>query len=274
MSKDNFEWTDELVREFVLFKSRFYVPDDNQLVEAFKKYKNGEDFLWASQPKTENKDKDGKDWEIVAFLSAHEDGVHFSYICYKDIWLNQKDWQAFFLKNEYKIHSVKRLSDGEVFSIGDRFSDNTAGHYSEHTITEFKVDGKRLEVLYGDGICFYTLVGLKKLPSPQESKPEKERIEVAITKAANCSPNTLWILPFGSYDIGVEKYSAIKQAIEQVLNDEQKEREVILYTPQQVDAMCEDAFVNGINWRMDFCYYPKYKEALEIMAKENKNNKP
>lgn len=62
-----------------------------------------------------------KDYEILSFessighLSRNVNGEHIF-----DVDDNPKLWpEKTFLNSDYKIHSVKRLSDGEVFTVGD-----------------------------------------------------------------------------------------------------------------------------------------------------------
>ena len=92
ITENKFEWTDELVSEFVFFKSRFNFPEFKDIVEAFKKYKLGNDFLWAERENESQQNTIQKDWEIVRAI-----------------------WRG----NNTEIESVRRLSDGEVFSLGD-----------------------------------------------------------------------------------------------------------------------------------------------------------
>ena len=92
ITENKFEWTDELVSEFVFFKSRFNFPEFKDIVEAFKKYKLGNDFLWAERENESQQNTIQIDWEIVRAI-----------------------WRG----NNTEIESVRRLSDGEVFSLGD-----------------------------------------------------------------------------------------------------------------------------------------------------------
>jgi hypothetical protein len=127
----------------------------------------------------EQKKEQERGWEVTEFFSEHNEGVHFGYICYNGIWQNQKDWQAFFLKLDYKIHSVKRLSDGEVFSVGDEVK-VTVNRPCK--IEGFEIVGGG-SVMYVRGKFWYDKVmcteleNLEKVPSPQKSKPiEKEKL--------------------------------------------------------------------------------------------------
>lgn len=107
ITENKFEWTDELVSEFVFFKSRFNFPEFKDIVEAFKKYKLGNDFLWAERENESQQNTIQKDWEIVRAI-----------------------WRG----NNTEIESVRRLSDGEVFSLGDDVG------YSQNPYKTFKID--------------------------------------------------------------------------------------------------------------------------------------
>ena len=74
-------------------------------------------------------------------------------------------------KNYWKIHSVKRLSDGEVFTVGDKFEANIGCKDVIRTIQKINVEGDRITIYHengdltnrkGSGI-FYTI---KKVKSP------------------------------------------------------------------------------------------------------------
>ncbi len=109
-TQNKFEWTDELVKEFMFFKSVFHAPDFDSNVEIFKKYKAGEEnFCWAKRI-DEQQNTIQKDWEIVE--------VAYFVETYKKSIIYKADKDPILLKND-KIHSVKRLSDGQVFGVED-----------------------------------------------------------------------------------------------------------------------------------------------------------
>lgn len=93
MAENNF-WTDELVKDFMVWYSGIYAnpnPTD-QCLDMFKK----------------SKQQKQKDWEIV-----------------KQDYITEG--------SEKQIISVKRLSDNEVFSVGDKIV------YGNDTISSFKI---------------------------------------------------------------------------------------------------------------------------------------
>jgi hypothetical protein len=100
-----FKWDDQLVCEFTYGNSNLSYNEINERLEAFKKRK---------QPKPE--------WEIVAFkhrgmIATIMDSEGYSQPHF------QCPGQQFGLDwalegHDCSIHSVKRLSDGEVFTVG------------------------------------------------------------------------------------------------------------------------------------------------------------
>lgn len=93
-------------------------------------------------------EKVSKNYEILSFHTSmglykkhtikapSQYGEQFKYIRNND----EKSWNVLYREdlktlysNDYKIHSIKRLSDGEVFTIGDEVK----GNYTPFTITKF-----------------------------------------------------------------------------------------------------------------------------------------
>lgn len=115
MSDKTFEWNDALVVEFITWSI-----NSSPLYQG--RYKDLEDFK-------KSKEKDiPKNWEILSV--SQENGSGWS--CDKNIF----DW---YLKNHnYVINQVKRLSDGEVFTVGERYS-----YGKEGILTAFRIAGTR-----------------------------------------------------------------------------------------------------------------------------------
>jgi len=99
MSTENkFEWTDDLVLEFERFT--------NRKTSVFQgRYTDLEQFKKLKQQNTIQ-----KDWEIHTYKAFNK--------IYKGV-PNPNDTILIVLNNKFTIHSVKRLSDGEVFCIED-----------------------------------------------------------------------------------------------------------------------------------------------------------
>lgn len=130
-----FKWTDELAKEFAFGKvSGRTKRAQNDLLDQFKASK---------QPKPE--------WEILAIMHRGEiaklmfwpsySQPHFEYPG-QQIAL---DW-ALNPNNGCKIHSVKRLSDGEVFTVGDAID---VGHLRPFNINRFEPIGNTLLITWG-----------------------------------------------------------------------------------------------------------------------------
>jgi hypothetical protein len=50
-----------------------------------------------------------------------------------------------------KVHAVKRLSDGEIFTVGDKFKANIGGEDVIRTIQRIKVEGHRITIQHENG---------------------------------------------------------------------------------------------------------------------------
>lgn len=106
---EDFKWDEDRYKDALMFLASKY-DDFWQQVEKFKQ----------SKQKQSN-----RDWEIVSFI---ESGLEYKlidwqkYQCYTQPTYEAPGRQmslSFALRNNAKIHSVRRLSDGEVFTVGD-----------------------------------------------------------------------------------------------------------------------------------------------------------
>lgn len=98
----NTEITDEMVKGFLKTEVFFRVSEE-QVLERWDKFKASH-----SQPEGVVKEKD---WEILSVKNQNTE----------EITSDSEDIDAFLkgFNTGWHIHSVRRLSDGEVFSIGD-----------------------------------------------------------------------------------------------------------------------------------------------------------
>lgn len=114
---DNFKWTDDLVREFAIGFIHF--ESGSKQIEKFKQSK---------QPK--------KDYEILEFKHRGDLFVK-SYSEY----YNSKKYICSLnhIPEKSEIISVKRLSDGEVFTVGEKVVHKTDGHINTATILKFVI---------------------------------------------------------------------------------------------------------------------------------------
>lgn len=144
-------------------------------IELLKKPELKEKYF-EPQPTSTISGEQGKDWEVVAYNNYQylsgvmgggvrekkEDGLF-----YFTEGVNQTSCIEYELVNSHwKIHSVKRLSDNTVFSIGDSYVD-------EYKITAFKIIDDIMMYECNGNDCFYNIVGLRKpdsqkLPTPTE----------------------------------------------------------------------------------------------------------
>lgn len=95
---------------------------------------------------------------------------------------DNKEWEileyGYRQNNENKpeekyIYSVRRKKDNCVFTVGERFSNNAGGIYTEEEIKSFYVKGEVMCVRTGVGEDFshYSLSAIQKLPITEQPKP-------------------------------------------------------------------------------------------------------
>lgn len=145
--KDNkpFQWTDELVKKFAndLFIDKMA---DDKAIADFKS--------------SHSASSSGNDWEVLAYfiemnatiLEKNKNGTFGPYDA------KESDIKTSSL---FSIHSVRRLSDGEVFSIGDWCDTVIPGK-----IEDIRVDGKHCTVGGKNWGC--PLSRAEKAPIPEE----------------------------------------------------------------------------------------------------------
>jgi len=178
---NNFQWTDELVKEYcahLIVGKSCGVTNADEHLNSFK------------HSKLQSQDKQ-VGWEIMAFTTPFlgNNGVLFSKN--EDGYFGPKNMnvtQDFLLKQkDAKIHSVKRLSDGEVFTVGDKIKDD-GGIIS---IEKFEIEHAFVNLLK---ICFNEggFLQIDKCPAPSKSQPSLiDRIEVDKQKIFKSVLNTL-----------------------------------------------------------------------------------
>lgn len=172
--------------------------------------------------KNKKPEKD-KDWEVLSvkseygWLSIRMENGYF--LCYSDStpqWYSLND----VINDGCKIYSIRRISDGEVFNVGDEVEyEGLIEPIAEFNINDF--DKLMWVKAYRDKISG----GVFNCPINLLSKPkDKERIEV--TKVYYLHDHDK-IEGGGVYgfettrQFNSEKFPLIKQAIEQVFNDEE-----------------------------------------------------
>lgn len=107
---------------------------------------NGKEFI-VPQPKSEPLHTEDKGWEIVSY-KGKSTGLIYTLI--NNEWTPQSGYVPFLNNKEgieksgCEIHSVRRTSDNEVFTVGDKIGWGTDGSY-ETTLTGFEIQDGRLK---------------------------------------------------------------------------------------------------------------------------------
>jgi len=119
--------------------------------------------------------EDKPEWEILTFVNPN---------IVTDVPNgNVEKYNSYAVLRNYPIHSVKRLSDNVIFSIGDKVNwcEN-----SSIIISGFKIDGKRITVYEKDfKSIFYEIHGLTKILAPKEEQkpiPFEKELEQLINR--------------------------------------------------------------------------------------------
>lgn len=176
------------------------------------------------------------DWEILSFGRVCEDDATW-FLDTDSFYENRKSkgrgWSLYNLMeedNNYsvksgkgRIFSVKRLSDGQTFCVGDKVT-----HYcyplDSKPIIRFEIKENRMRVYHSE-TNYSHLQNISPFPAPTSSHlPLKEdKTEVGCLRKTNhFGIKEFWyeFVVIGK-EIDKEKYSTIKQAIERVLNNEE-----------------------------------------------------
>lgn len=163
------------------------------------------------------------DWEVVAYKVPYMGCNDVEFVKRKDGRFygrtptgfgNNYAEQTISLEPKSKIHSVRRLSDGEVFTVGDYLTE--LGRYSNenHPIKSMELINGTIGLNYGNGGAI--IIQAAKKYSPQ---PSKERIEVTVSGASWQNDKAgMLVVNLGETYISGEKIPAIKEAIEKILN--------------------------------------------------------
>jgi hypothetical protein len=163
MSTENnkdFQWTDEAAKAFAKFakkRSEEFPIElwDNEVLSMFK-----QDWEKRNAPIPE--------YEILSFRDPCSDAQH-RIVAYQSPHLTREDWAKSWLRANAPIHSVRRLSDGEVFSVGDKIEGSDGG---KHSILGIEIDQQYvggLLLLTDENADFKSGVTLRyatKLPTP------------------------------------------------------------------------------------------------------------
>src|SRR6187551_1461782 len=132
---EDFKWTDELVKDMIyhnLPTKEEYFGNLQKCLDDFKQSKLN---------------SSNKDWEIV---------------------------NGGFVPPDMKmvIHSVRRLSDGEVFSVGDKVADLVGDYYKNKSIKLFAVHNETMYAIMEDEKGFFPLRDIQKAKQPLFTKEQ------------------------------------------------------------------------------------------------------
>lgn len=134
-----FQWTDALAKEYA---EQYRFSSSRITVEQFK----------------EGKRLVKPEWEILSYLSNTQPD---QYVISK----SDPGWN-YAVVRDHLIHSVKRLSDNTIWSLGDKFLSNAG---TILTIKKLEIEGSNIKVSskeYG----YWLLDAIKKIPLAKEGK--------------------------------------------------------------------------------------------------------
>lgn len=142
---NGFEWTDELVKDFLNFNAK--VNGLNPTFEEFKIRK-------LKELKEKDIPKDKRDWEVISIKGKESGKI---YKLYNGTWLDNMscgfphDCSKGMEGSGCEIHSIKRLMDSEIFTIGDKVKYNGEKcNYDYYIIDNFFIT-KNNEMLLRSG---------------------------------------------------------------------------------------------------------------------------
>lgn len=151
MADKKFEWTDELWSEFnksILSKCKMDTP----LSYIFDKL---DEFKKAKQQEQQSK----RDWEVLTMVDGNG-------------WVHPYDRTDIPCCDKCKIYSVKRLSDGEVFSVGDEIS-----VVVKATIKSFSINGDEC-IVFSNELGGWPIDKINKVEKPKPLFVTEDGVEV------------------------------------------------------------------------------------------------
>lgn len=272
MSNNNeFIWTDELVME--LYKKIAAIPP--QYFTMNKPYEMMAEFKQSHTPKPQAENK--PDWEVVEILNNTGSTAWTWVEDIKHFINNPKnaEWDG------CRIGSVKRLSDGEVFSVGDEVVDNNCVKCDPSKISSFEIMGKQMAVnmTTESPIKHRWVWQIKKIPiQPQKLFITEDGVALAgqqgyvlSTDSWLLSPCNLPETPFRG-DHNQFKYFHSKEAAEKYIEDNKRATAPQSYKEEQRIEVTEiikhkaeltNSIVVSTNHIVSEEKFPKIKQAIE-----------
>jgi hypothetical protein len=257
VEKEPFVWTDSLVRELVDCLPNYDRDSRHEIVNQFKASKqqsqsikagkgtaidvlNSEDYwkerndLIKKVSPTPSKPLNSE-WEIVEF---RRNGNTFRK--HGDVWRSQRDVFDYTIEELLEngtIYSVKRLSDGEVFSVGDEVEYRSAENFAWDATKVWPGKIKSIKPSYNkeqlgfeidddyewNDSVFPTkyIKNIRHKHTPPQPQNNKERIEVDFAPAyylKESGENVYYVFVKGGKTIDRKYFPAIKKSIEDVIN--------------------------------------------------------
>lgn len=223
MSTDNFKWTDELVKEFVcdlLWWNKDEPKPKNFTSKETGSHKLLEDFK-ASKQQSVSKDKD---FEVTAYRYKLNGNVWQKVNAQRfelpntQFWLSARDMADGL---NYEIYSVKRLSDNEVFSVGDNHSGSS---YSNRVVKGFIIKNDEMFIIQYGGNT--KLKDAKKIKQPLFTTKTNNtmKVTIQIDQADNVASDLADLLcwwegfKIGLKSAGVDHFIVAENGIEAARN--------------------------------------------------------
>lgn len=172
----------------------------------------------------EGKEEDKKGWEILTcFDGVNELTVH------DFIPTNNKNNSELCLGNimQCKIHSVKRLKDGEVFTVGDKVNcDKCPESFSHQTIEKFQIADKGFMIASCAGVAT-SINNISKLPQP-EPKDNSKVLHISDDGKEMRKGDKEFIVDVNSFEI-------VQLPSSEILNDEFRKENKIFSTKEAAE---------------------------------------
>ena len=201
--------------------------------------------------------KDEPQWEILAFLIIK----HSEIVEIGSPYVHNAEWHLKY-PEEYSIYKVKRLSDGEVFSVGDSLD-------WMDEIKSIEIDDK-----FNGGMVFINN-SQKSCLSTAKKAPKEEQVPIKVLGLLDGinTDNP----PYGKYytlifnnSIPESKYQSIREAIEDVLNNKYKPWKMYQtgFTSEELLQAIRDAFHAGRSfdcWNVSSHQYAKFEDYINSL---------
>jgi hypothetical protein len=146
-----FVWNEKLVREFLRWFATSHSPEEQEEVLA--------KFKASKQPKPE--------WEILEIKGNGSGCIYRPSVSENGVWVDKRDCGFSWTPGESidcSIHAVKRLSDNQIFTIGDELGDTLTS--TSATLDKFEIHENKMyaHIIWGGSPHAFELKTLTKAP--------------------------------------------------------------------------------------------------------------